>query len=50
MTHHSEQIAFLAIQYGINLEDELATIIPPELAGIVDDGADEPPRRLPPRR
>lgn len=40
------QIAFLAIQYGIDLEDELASIIPPELAGLVDDGADEKPRRI----
>ena len=43
------QIAFLAIQYGINLEDDLASIIPPELAGLVDDGAEEKPRRLPRR-
>lgn len=43
------QIAFLAIQYGIDLEDDLASIIPPELAGLVDDGADEKPRRLPRR-
>jgi hypothetical protein len=43
------QIAFLAIQYGIDLEDDLATIIPPELAGLVDDGAEEKPRRLPRR-
>lgn len=42
------QIAFLAIQYGIDLEDELASIIPPELAGLVDDGtAIRPPRRRP---
>ena len=44
------QIAFLAIQYGIDLEDDLASIIPPELAGLVDDGAEEKqPRRLPRR-
>jgi hypothetical protein len=41
------QIAFLAIQYGIDLEDDLASIIPPELAGLVDDGAEEKSRRLP---
>jgi hypothetical protein len=40
------QIAFLAIQYGIDLEDDLASIIPPELAGLVDDGAEEKPRGL----
>ena len=40
------QIAFLAIQYGVDLEEELAAIIPPELAGLVDDGtAIRPPRR-----
>jgi hypothetical protein len=41
------QIAFLAIQYGIDLEDDLASIIPPELAGLVDDGAQVRPRRPP---
>ncbi len=35
------QIAFLAIQYGIDLEDDLASIIPPELAGLVDDGSEK---------
>lgn len=46
------QIAFLAIQYGIDLEDDLASIVPPELAGLVDDGRndDMPPRRRPPHR
>lgn len=41
------QIAFLAIQYGIDLEDDLASIVPPELAGVVDDGSPRPrmPRR-----
>jgi hypothetical protein len=40
------QIAFLAIQYGIDLEDDLASIVPPELAGLVDDGTTaRPPRR-----
>ena len=43
------QIAFLAIQYGIDLEDDLASIIPPELAGLIDDGTDEKPRRAPRR-
>lgn len=43
------QIAFLAIQYGIDLEEDLASIIPPELAGLVDDGS-EPMRPRPPRR
>ena len=43
------QIAFLAIQYGIDLEDDLASIIPPELAGLVDDGAGEVRPRLPRR-
>ena len=43
------QIAFLAIQYGIDLEDDLASIIPPELAGLVDDGT-ERIRPRPPRR
>lgn len=43
------QIAFLAIQYGIDLEDDLASIVPPELAGLVDDGVEEKPRRLPRR-
>ena len=33
------QIAFLAIQYGIDIEDDLASIVPPEFAGLVDDGA-----------
>lgn len=42
------QIAFLAIEYGIDLEDDLASIIPPELAGLVDDGAAiRPVRRRP---
>ena len=42
------QIAFLAIEYGIDLEDDLATIVPPELAGLVDDGtAIRPVRRRP---
>jgi hypothetical protein len=42
------QIAFLAIEYGIDLEEDLASIVPPELAGLVDDGsAIRPPRRRP---
>lgn len=42
------QIAFLAIEYGIDLEDDLASIVPPELAGLVDDGAAiRPVRRRP---
>lgn len=43
------QIAFLAFVYQIDLEEELASIIPPQFAGVLDDG-DEKPRRLPPRR
>jgi hypothetical protein len=43
------QIAFLAIQYGVDLEDDLASIIPPELAGLVDDGAGDVRPRLPRR-
>lgn len=39
------QIAFLAIQCGIDLEDDLASIIPPELAGLVDDGEQRLPKR-----
>jgi hypothetical protein len=39
------QIAFLAIQYGVDLEGDLASIIPPELAGLVDEGT----RAIPPR-
>lgn len=31
------QIAYLAIEYGIDVEDDLATIIPPELRGEIDD-------------
>ena len=42
------QIAFLAIEYGIDLEDDLASIVPPELAGLVDDGTAIRPVR--PRR
>lgn len=34
------QVAFLAIEYGVDLEDELASIVPPELRGEVDDGRD----------
>jgi hypothetical protein len=42
------QIALLAIEYGIDLEEDLASIIPPELAGLVDDGtAIRPVRRRP---
>lgn len=43
------QIAFLAYVYRIDLEEDLASIIPPEFANVLDDG-DEKPRRLPPRR
>ena len=35
------QIAFLAIEYGLDIEDELAQIVPPELRGEIDDGRDE---------
>jgi hypothetical protein len=35
------QIAFLAIEYGIDLEDALAQIVPPELRGEIDDGREE---------
>ena len=42
------QIAFLAIMYGVDLEDDLASIVPPELAGLVDDDSERRPR--PPRR
>jgi hypothetical protein len=31
------QIAYLAIEYGIDVEDDLAAIIPPELRGEIDD-------------
>jgi hypothetical protein len=34
------QIAFLAIEYGLDLEDQLAQIVPPELRGEIDDGRD----------
>lgn len=34
------QVAFLAIEYGVDLEDELAQIVPPELRGEIDDGRD----------
>lgn len=43
------QITFLAFTYQIDLEEDLASIIPPEFANVLDDG-DEKPRRLPPRR
>ena len=38
------QIAFLAIMYGVDLDDDLASIVPPELAGLVDDGPERRPR------
>ncbi len=38
------QIAFLAIQYGIDLEEDLASFIPPELAWLVDDEGPVQPR------
>jgi hypothetical protein len=34
------QVAFLAIEYGVDLEDELAQTVPPELRGEIDDGRD----------
>lgn len=34
------QIAFLAIEYGVDLEDALAQIVPPELRSEIDDGRD----------
>ena len=34
------QIAYLAIEYGLDIENELAQIIPPELRGDVDYGRD----------
>jgi len=36
--HFSLKIAFRAIEYGIDLEDELAQIVPPELRGEIEDG------------
>jgi hypothetical protein len=42
------QITFLAFTYQIDLEEDLASIIPPEFANVLDDG-DEKPRRLPRR-
>jgi hypothetical protein len=38
--HFGLQIAYLAIEYGLDIEDELAQIVPPELRGEVDDGRD----------
>jgi len=43
------QIAFLAFTYHIDLEEDLASIIPPQFAGVLDDSHEKPPR-LPPRR
>ena len=40
------QITFLAFVYQIDLEEDLASIVPPEFANVLDDG-DEKPRRLP---
>lgn len=34
------QVAFLAIEYGLDVEEGLASIIPPELRGEIDDGRD----------
>jgi hypothetical protein len=31
--HFGLQIAFLATEYGLDIEDELAQIVPPELRG-----------------
>lgn len=38
--HFGLQIAFLAIEYGIDLEDQLAQIVPPELKGEIENGRD----------
>jgi len=38
--HFGLQIAFLAIEYGLDIEDELTQIIPPELRGEIDDAGD----------
>lgn len=38
--HIGLQVAFLAIEYGVDLEDEFASIVPPELRGEIDDGRD----------
>lgn len=35
------QVAFLAIEYGLDLEDELAQIVPPELRSEIDEGRDD---------
>jgi hypothetical protein len=43
------QIAFLAYVYRIDLEEDLASIIPPRFADVLDDG-DLETRPLPPRR
>jgi hypothetical protein len=34
------QIAYLAIEYGLDIEDDLAGILPPELSGESDEGRD----------
>jgi hypothetical protein len=39
--HFGLQIAYLAIEYGLDIEDELAQIIPPELRGEIDDPREE---------
>ena len=39
--HFGLQIAFLAIEYGLDIEEDLAQIIPPELRDEIDDGRDE---------
>jgi hypothetical protein len=36
--HFGLQVAYLAIEYGLDIENELAQIIPPELRGESDDG------------
>lgn len=36
--HFGLQVAFLAIEYGLDIQDELAEIVPPELRGEIDEG------------
>jgi hypothetical protein len=38
--HFVLRIAFLAIEYGLDIEDELAQIIRPELRGEIEDRDD----------
>lgn len=39
--HFGLQVAFLAIEYGLDIEEKLAQIVPPELRGEIDEGRED---------